>query len=163
LAEMEQKMIALQLEINNRGQIQAMKEEGSSRRKLMDVISRAYNTDTINEAKVNQTNIKANADQNKTELDVILKLILAGLPAEMLKAEIHNRDKEQERISLFAEHEVNQTDNPFIAAGKELLQAPLQAPQPMQQPIQQPMPPGSPLPEANPNAGMQQNVDSTSF
>ena len=156
-------MIALQLEINNRGQIQAIKEEGSNRRKLMDVISRAYNTDTINEAKVNQTNIKATADQNKTELDVMLKLILAGLPAEVLAAEIENRNKEQERISLFAEQEVNDTDNPFIQAGKELLQPMPQVPQqPMQPPMQQPMQqPGAP--EANMNAQMQQNIDSNSL
>lgn len=163
LAQMEQKMIALQLEINNRGQIQALKEEGSNRRKLMDVISRAYNTDTINEAKVNQTNIKATADQNKTELDVMLKLILAGLPAEVLAAEIENRNKEQERVSLFAEQEVNDTDNPFIQAGKELLQPMPQVPQqPMQPPVQQPMQQTG-APEANMNAQMQQNIDSNSL
>jgi len=135
MADQEQKMIAMQLEINNRGQVAQIKEDGDNRRKLMDVISRAYNTDTINEAKVNQSNIKAVTDQNKMELDAMVRLVLAGLPAQALAAEIDRRDQEQRSASAFAEMEVNQTQNPFIQAGQELM-----APQPMQPPMQ-PMPP----------------------
>ena len=135
MADQEQKMIAMQLEINNRGQVAQIKEDGDNRRKLMDVISRAYNTDTINEAKVNQSNIKAVTDQNKMELDAMVRLVLAGLPAQALAAEIDRRDQEQKNASAFAEMEVNQTQNPFIQAGQELM-----APPPMQPPMQ-PMPP----------------------
>ncbi len=135
MADQEQKMIAMQLEINNRGQVAQIKEDGDNRRKLMDVISRAYNTDTINEAKVNQSNIKAVTDQNKMELDAMVRLVLAGLPAQALAAEIDRRDQEQRSASAFAEMEVNQTQNPFIQAGQELM-----APPPMQPPMQ-PMPP----------------------
>lgn len=147
VADMEQKMIALQLEINNRGQVAAIKEDGQNRRKLMDVISRAYNTDTINEARVNQVNMKAVTDQNKMELDAMVRLVLAGLPAEALAAEINRRNAEQKEASAFAEMEVNQTQNPFIQAGQELLAQPMQmAPemgamaQPMPQQQQPPMP-----------------------
>lgn len=129
VADMEQKMIALQLEINNRGQVAAIKEDGQNRRKLMDVISRAYNTDTINEARVNQSNIKAVTDQNKMEIDAMVRLILAGLPAEALAAEVERRNMEQKDASAFAEMEVNQTENPFIQAGQDLMAQP--APQPM--------------------------------
>jgi hypothetical protein len=147
VADMEQKMIALQLEINNRGEVAAIKEDGQNRRKLMDVISRAYNTDTINEAKVNQSNIKAVTDQNKIELDAMVRLILAGLPAQALAAEIERRNQEQKEASMFAEMEVNDTANPFIQAGQELMAAP--PPQPMQMapemaPMAQPMP-GQPM------------------
>jgi hypothetical protein len=142
MADQEQKMIAMQLEINNRGQVAQIKEDGDNRRKLMDVISRAYNTDTINEAKVNQSAIKAVTDQNKIELDAMVRLVLAGLPAQALAAEIDRRDQEQKNASNFAEMEVNQTQNPFIQAGQELLAPPpqMQPMQPMQQPMQ-PMPP----------------------
>ena len=142
MADQEQKMIAMQLEINNRGQVAQIKEDGDNRRKLMDVISRAYNTDTINEAKVNQSAIKAVTDQNKIELDAMVRLVLAGLPAQALAAEIDRRDQEQKNASAFAEMEVNQTQNPFIQAGQELLAPPpqMQPMQPMQQPMQ-PMPP----------------------
>jgi hypothetical protein len=143
IAQMEQQMIALQLEINNRGQVAQMKEDGSNRRKLMDVISRAYNTDTINEAKVNQSNMKAVTDQNKMELDVMTRLILAGITPEALAAEMQRRDQEQQQASAFAEMEVNQTQNPFIQAGQELMQ-----PQPMMQPqMQPPMQPPAQGPE----------------
>jgi hypothetical protein len=140
MADQEQKMIAMQLEINNRGQVAQIKEDGDNRRKLMDVISRAYNTDTINEAKVNQSNIKAVTDQNKMELDAMVRLVLAGLPAQALAAEIDRRDQEQRSASAFAEMEVNQTQNPFIQAGQELLAPQMQPMQPMQPPMQ-PMPP----------------------
>lgn len=134
VADMEQKMIAMQLEINNRGQVASIKEDGQNRRKLMDVISRAYNTDTINEARVNQAAVKAVTDQNKIELDAMVRLVLAGLPAEALSAEMARRDAEQQQVTGFAEMEVNQTQNPFIQAGQELM-----APQP-QMPPQMPPP-----------------------
>jgi hypothetical protein len=137
VADMEQKMIALQLEINNRGEVAALREDGQNRRKLMDVISRAYNTDTINEAKVNQSNIKAVTDQNKVELDALVKLVLAGMSPQLLEAEMQRRNQEQQEASAFAEMEVNQTQNPFIQAGQELMAQP----QPMQPPMQQPMQP----------------------
>ena len=140
VADMEQKMIALQLEINNRGEVAAIKEDGQNRRKLMDVISRAYNTDTINEAKVNQVNMKAVTDQNKMELDTLVRLILGGLPPDMLAAEIERRNQEQKDASAFAEMEVNQTENPFIQAGQELMAQPQPMQPPMQQPMQQPQP-----------------------
>jgi hypothetical protein len=137
MADQEQKMIAMQLEINNRGQVAQIKEDGDNRRKLMDVISRAYNTDTINESRVNQTNMKTVTDQNKMELDAMVRLVLAGLPAEALSSEIDRRNAEQKEASSFAEMEVNQTQNPFIQAGQELMAMPPQ----MQPGMQPPTPP----------------------
>jgi hypothetical protein len=147
VADMEQKMIALQLEINNRGQVAAIKEDGENRRKLMDVISRAYNTDTINEAKVNQSNIKAVTDQNRMELDAMVRLVLAGLPPEALAAEMERRNMEQKETAAFAEMEVNDTNNPFIQAGQELMAAP-----PPQMPMEQ-MPPEMAQPQNQPMGG----------
>jgi len=135
---LEEQLAALTMNLQHQLDVTKIKEEGNNRRKLMDVISRAYNTDTINEAKVNQSNIKAVTDQNKMELDAMVRLVLAGLPAQALAAEIDRRDQEQRSASAFAEMEVNQTQNPFIQAGQELM-----APPPMQpmQPPMQPMPP----------------------
>jgi Phage P22-like portal protein len=121
IADMEQKMIAMQLEINNRGQVAQIKEEGQNKRKLMDVVSRAYNTDTINEARVNQSAIRAVTDQNRMELDAMVRLVLKGLPAEALQAEMARRDAEQQQVVQFAEQEVNQTQNPFISMGQALM------------------------------------------
>lgn len=155
MADQEQKMIAMQLEINNRGQVAQIKEEGNNRRKLMDVISRAYNTDTINEAKINQAAVKAVTDQNKIELDAMVRLVLAGLPAEALAAEMDRRDQEQRSASAFAEMEVNQTQNPFIQAGQELMAPPPQM-QPLMQPMQPPMQPMPPEMQGMPPMGLPQ-------
>lgn len=122
IADMQQQMMAMQLELQNRGQIAQMREENENKRKLMDVVSRAYNTDTINEAKVNQTNIKATTDQNKAELDAMLKLMLNGMPSDVLAAEIAKRDAEQRNLQAFAEREVNATNNPYIALGQNVMQ-----------------------------------------
>jgi len=121
IADMEQKMIAMQLEINNRGQVAQIKEEGQNKRKLMDVVSRAYNTDTINEARVNQSAIRAVTDQNRMELDAMVRLVLKGLPAEALQEEMARRDAEQQQVVQFAGQEVNQTQNPFISMGQALM------------------------------------------
>lgn len=143
IADMQQQMIALQLEINNRGQVAQIKEEGQNRRKLMDVISRAYNTDTINEARINEANIRAVTDQNKMELDALLRLVLQGLPEGALNAEIERRNQEQEQVTMEATQDVATTNNPFIAAGAQMMQPP-PAPQyqmPPQQPQMQPQMP----------------------
>jgi hypothetical protein len=138
-----------------------MKEEGQTRRKLMDVTSRAFNTETINEAKVNQDILKSVTDQNRTELDAITKLLLKGMDARALQAEIARRDAEQGQVAAFAEGEVHTNDSPFIRQEMELAQAPMaidQAPmmddqamammaaQQMQpQPMAQPEIPGVPM------------------
>jgi hypothetical protein len=75
------------------------------------------------------------------ELDAMVRLVLAGLPAQALAAEIDRRDQEQRSASAFAEMEVNQTQNPFIQAGQELMAPPPQVMQPPMQPPMQPMPP----------------------
>jgi hypothetical protein len=156
IADMQQQMMAMQLEIQNRGQVAQIREEGSSRRKLMDVISRAYNTDTINEAKINQANLKATTDQNKVEVDAMLRLVLAGVPVGVLNAEIARRDAEQRAQMQFAEGEVNETGNPFIQAGQELILQSMQAQQMQQAAAQQMAQMQPPMPEQMPEQMPQQ-------
>jgi len=138
-----------------------MKEEGQTRRKLMDVTSRAFNTETINEAKVNQNILKSVTDQNRTELDAITKLLLKGMDARALQAEIARRDMEQGSLAEFAEQEIHTTDTPFLQQEMQMAQAPiqtsempmiddqmlarLQAQQMQPQPLQQPAIPGVPM------------------
>jgi hypothetical protein len=156
IADMQQQMMAMQLEIQNRGQVAQIREEGASRRKLMDVISRAYNTDTINEAKINQANLKATTDQNKVEVDAMLRLVLAGVPVGALNAEIARRDAEQRAQMQFAEGEVNETGNPFIQAGQELILQSMQAQQMQQAAAQQMAQMQPPMPEQMPEQMPQQ-------
>jgi hypothetical protein len=126
VADLQQQIAALTLNLQHQTDVQKMKEEGQTRRKLMDVTSRAFNTETINEAKVNQDILKSVTDQNRTELDAITKLLLKGMDARALQAEIARRDAEQNQVAAFAEGEVHTNDSPFIRQEMELANAPVQ-------------------------------------
>ncbi len=124
LQDAQQQLVAMQLEINNRGQVAMIREEGANKRKLMDVTARAFNTETINEAKVNQTNVKAVTDQNKAELDAIVQLMLHNMDTARLMQEIERRNREQTDYTSLAEQEIHQNANPFIGGPAVIQQAP---------------------------------------
>jgi hypothetical protein len=161
VADLQQQIAALTLNLQHQTDVQRMKEEGQTRRKLMDVTSRAFNTETINEAKVNQDILKSVTDQNRTELDAITKLLLKGMDARALQDEIARRDAEQGQLAAFAEGEVHTNDSPFIREEMALANAPvqtspmpamddqllaqLQAQQMQPQPLEQPAIPGVPM------------------
>jgi hypothetical protein len=161
VADLQQQIAALTLNLQHQTDVQRMKEEGQTRRKLMDVTSRAFNTETINEAKVNQDILKSVTDQNRTELDAITKLLLKGMDARTLQAEIARRDAEQQSVAAFAEGEVHQTSTPFLREEMAMANAPvqmsempamddqmlaqLQAQQMQPQPLEQPAIPGVPM------------------
>jgi hypothetical protein len=161
VADLQQQIAALTLNLQHQTDVQRMKEEGQTRRKLMDVTSRAFNTETINEAKVNQDILKSVTDQNRTELDAITKLLLKGMDARALQDEIARRDAEQQSVAAFAEGEVHQTSTPFLREEMALANAPvqtsempamddqllaqLQAQQMQPQPLEQPAIPGVPM------------------
>jgi hypothetical protein len=158
IADLQQQLAALTMNLQHQLDVTKIKEEGQNRRKLMDVTSRAYNTDTINEAKVNQQIMRSEADQNRGELDAITKLLLKGMDTRQLQGEIARRDMEQEDTFRFAEQEVNQTTNPFLQQEMQIAMAPQPEPQidprmieqmaaerAMQEQPQQPMIPGVPM------------------
>jgi hypothetical protein len=158
VADMQQQIAALTMNLQHQTDVQRMKEEGQTKRKLMDVTSRAYNTETINEAKVNQTNMKSMTDQNRSELDAITKLLLKGMDSRALQQEISRRDAEQGQMAAFAESEVNMNESPFLQQEMAIAQEPMTNPamddqmiaqfaaQQMQpQPLEQPVIPGVPM------------------
>jgi hypothetical protein len=117
VADLQQQIAALTLNLNHQTDVQKLKEEGATRRKLMDVTSRAFNTETINEAKVNQDILRATSDQNRTELDAITKLLLKGMDARAIQGEIDRRDAEFNQVASFAEREVHY-DRYSVLAGR---------------------------------------------
>ena len=159
VADLQQQIAALTMNLQHQTDVQRMKEEGQNRRKLMDVTSRAYNTDTINEAKVNQQIMRSEDDQNRGELDAITKLLLKGMDIRQLQGEIARRDIEQAETASFAEQEVNQSSNPFLQQEMQIAEQPMgqspmmddqamamMAAQQMQpQPLEQPAIPGVPM------------------
>jgi hypothetical protein len=129
VADLQQQIAALTLNLNHQTDVQKLKEEGATRRKLMDVTSRAFNTETINEAKVNQDILRATSDQNRTELDAITKLLLKGMDARAIQGEIDRRDAEFNQVASFAEREVHSTDTPFLREEMAIAQTPMQSAQ----------------------------------
>jgi len=120
IADMQQMIAAMQLEKQYRGDIEMVRQEGETKRKLMDVTSRAYNTDTINEAKVNQQILNSQANQNKAELDAITKMLLKRMDTGELRQVIAEKDAEQAQVAAFAEQEVNKSSNPFLQQEQQI-------------------------------------------
>jgi hypothetical protein len=120
IADMQQMIAAMELEKQYRSDVEMLKQEGETKRKLMDVTSRAYNTDTINEAKVNQQIMNSQANQNKAELDAVTKMLLKRMDIGELRQVIAEKDAEQAQVAAFAEREVNRTDNPFLQQEQQI-------------------------------------------
>ena len=114
--DMQQQMQAMQLEINNRGQVAQIKEEGATKRKLMEVTAKAHNTETMAEVKVNDQNTRAVTSQNKTEIDAIVELLLHHMDTSRLMQEIEKRNEEQYKYANAASTDIDEGQNPFIGA-----------------------------------------------
>ena len=113
---MQQQLQAAMLEINNRGQVAQIREEGATKRKLMDVTGREHNTETINEAKINQTNLNAITSQNKTEIEALVKMLIARMPADQLMMEIDRINAEQQQFAMIGAQDISHEASPFINA-----------------------------------------------
>lgn len=114
--QLQDQLIAMQLEINNRSQVAQIKEEGANKRKLMDVTSRAHNTETMAEVKVNDQNTRAITSQNKTEIDAIVELMLHHMDTNRLINEIEKRNAEQMQYANIAAQDIDHEQNPFMQA-----------------------------------------------
>ena len=120
IADMQQMIAAMELEKQYRSDVETLRQDGETKRKLMDVTSRAYNTDTINEAKVNQQILNSQANQNKAELDAITKMLLKKMDISQLQQAIAEKDAEQAQVAAFAEQEVNKSSNPFLQQEQQI-------------------------------------------
>jgi hypothetical protein len=114
LQDMQQQLQAAQLEINNRGQVAQIKEDGATKRKLMEVTSKAHNTETMAEVKVNDQNTRAVTSQNKTEIDAIVQLLLHHMDTSRLMQEIERRNAEQYQYAKTAATDIDQGQNPLM-------------------------------------------------
>jgi hypothetical protein len=132
--DMQQQLQAAQLEINNRGQVAQIKEEGATKRKLMEVTAKAHNTETMAEVKVNDQNTRAITSQNKTEIDAIVQLLLHHMDTGRLEMEIAKRNAEQQQFATIAAEDISSGASPFTQPPQ---QEPMQPP--AQQTFEQPM------------------------
>jgi hypothetical protein len=114
IEELQQQLQAAGLEINNRMQVAQIKEEGATKRKLMDVTARAHNTETMAEVRVNDQNTRSITSQNKTEIDALVKMLIARMPPDQLLAEIERLNAEQFGFAQTAAQDISQGASPFV-------------------------------------------------
>jgi hypothetical protein len=91
-----------------------IKEEGANKRKLMDVTARAHNTETMAEVRVNDQNTRSITSQNKTEIDALVKMLIARMSPNQLLAEIDRLNAEQQQYAVNAAMDIDQGQNPFM-------------------------------------------------
>ena len=115
IADLQQQIAAMQLEKQYRADVEAMRQEGETKRKLMDVTSRAHNTETMAEVKVNDQNTRSITSQNKTEIEAIVSLLSKRMDLTQLKEEIARREAEQLDAASFAATDVEQGGNPLAS------------------------------------------------
>jgi hypothetical protein len=114
IEQMQQQLQAAQLEINNRMQVAQLKDEGETKRKLMDVTARAHNTETIAESRVNNENMRRVTTQNRTEIEALVKILLARMPPDQLMMEIDKMNQEQTAYAQFSIQDISEGANPLI-------------------------------------------------
>jgi hypothetical protein len=114
IQQLQQQLQAAGLEINNRAQVAQIREEGATKRKLMDVTARAHNTETMAEVRVNDQNTRSITSQNKTEIDALVKILLARMSPDQLMGEIERLNAEQFQYANIAAQDISHQPNPFI-------------------------------------------------
>jgi hypothetical protein len=114
IEQLQQQLQAAGLEINNRAQVAQIKEEGATKRKLMEVTAKAHNTETMAEVKVNDQNTRSITSQNKTEIDALVKILLARMSPNQLLAEIDRLNAEQQQYAMTAAMDIDQGQNPLM-------------------------------------------------
>ena len=114
IEQLQQQLQAAGLEINNRMQVAQIKEQGATQRKLMDVTARAHNTETMAEVRVNDQNTRSITSQNKTEIEALVKMLIARMSPNQLLAEIDRLNAEQQQYAMTAAMDIDQGQNPLM-------------------------------------------------
>jgi hypothetical protein len=137
LQDMQQQNQAMAMDLKYGQTVAETKERGATARTLMQATAKAHDSELKSESIVNQVNMKAVTSQNKTEIDAIVKMLIANLDTSSLKAEMDRRNAEQLAFAQQAVSDIDQEQNPLMNA------QPMQQPQqPMEQaPMEQPQPP----------------------
>jgi len=114
LQQMQQQLQVAQMQLKYRSDVEEMRQEGETKRKLMDVTSRAHNTETMAEVRVNDQNTRSITSQNKTEIEALVKLALAQVDDRALQAEIARRNAEQYAYAREAAQDIHMGGSPFV-------------------------------------------------
>jgi len=111
IEQLQQQNQALQMTIKQRQDIEQVKQDAETKRKLMDVTAKAHNTETMAEVKVNDQNTRAITSQNKTEIDAIVQLLLHHMDTARLEKEIASREAQQATAANIAVQDIDDEQN----------------------------------------------------
>jgi hypothetical protein len=137
--DMQNQMAAMQLAMQQRADIEQVKQDAETKRELMRQTAKAHNTETMAEVKVNDQNTRAITSQNKTEIEAIVQLLLHRMDTGRLNEEIARRNAEQNQYAQFAAQDIGQGGNPLA-----------QAAMPQEQTMQSPQMPQGQMPQGAP-------------
>jgi hypothetical protein len=136
--QLQQQLQQMGMDLKYGQSVTETKERAATARKLMDVTARAHNTETMAEVKVNDQNTRSITSQNKTEIDAIVKMLIANLDTSAIKAELDRRNEEQYAFAMQASQDISQGANPLMNPQPAPQTMPAQQPMPMEQAPQQP-------------------------
>jgi hypothetical protein len=138
VADAQEQIAALNMDIQYGKSVAQVKEQGATTRTLMQTTAKAHDSELKSESIVNQVNMKAITSQNKTEIDAIVKMLIANLDTSSLKAEMDRRNAEQMAFAQQAVSDVDEEQNPLMNAQPMPPQQPMEQ-APMEQQSQPPM------------------------
>ena len=127
--DMQNQMAAMQLAMQQRADIEQVKQDSETKRELMRQTAKAHNTETMAEVKVNDQNTRAITSQNKTEIEAIVDLLLHRMDTGRLNEEIARRNAEQHYYANAAVTDINQNASPFTQPMPPMQAQPMQSPQ----------------------------------
>lgn len=147
--EQQQQMAAMGMDLKYGMSKEQMKQDGDTKRELLRSVSIAHNTETMAEVKVNDQNTRAITTQNKTEIDAIVKLLLANMSSRDLQKKIDQMNAEQYAYAREAATDIHHNSSPFVGKLEEVAgmnTAPMPQAQAMPQP-QVPAQQAAPIPQ----------------
>jgi len=122
IQQLQQQLEAMGMDLKYGQSVTETKERAATARKLMDVTARAHNTETMAEVKVNDQNTRSITSQNKTEIDAIVKMLIANLDTTAIKAELDRRNEEQYAFATQAAQDIDQGQNPLMQPPQQPMQ-----------------------------------------
>ena len=111
--QLQQQLQAMQLAMKQRQDIEQVKQDAETKRELMRQTSKAHNTQTMAEVRVNDVNTRAITSQNKSEIEAITDLLLHNMDTGRLEREISMRNAEQNKYASFAAQDIGEGANPL--------------------------------------------------
>lgn len=114
IQQLQEQLTAYQLDQKYGIEAAKIKEEGATRRTLMQTTAKAHDAELKAESIANQVNVKAVTTQNKAEIDAIVKLLLQRMDTSELIAEIERLNAEQGAYTAFSVADIDEGQNPLM-------------------------------------------------